>query len=200
MYQAFKSPVFPKIEILDQTTKPEKNGDSEDSLIYSLDWLPKETYIKNQYKQNKGNPHWVYYPLFPENYRGWLYSFRFKLSYHYLNEIRYQCTRGMEEWNREYGMDTVVSDHLVKSAVCHFNNAFYLLADCLISPNDCYTTKLIAEIAMKIYFWDDQTGKGLVLDHAGFDRFPENGYKSNKDWIFARGFKASVLNRKSGGF
>jgi hypothetical protein len=44
-----------------------------------------------------------------------------------------------------------------------------LIADCLDSPS--YYKKVIAEIFMKVNFWDCQTGRGLVLKYSDFEKF-----------------------------
>jgi hypothetical protein len=181
--QTFKLLAFPKVEILEEKI----NETPETCFICKLDWAPKENHV-NRTGDWGDSFLWLYSPIFPQEYKEWLYSLRFELNHHYLEEIRNQCTQGVKEWDRDYLVDIDTHKRLIQPAIDHFNNAFYLLACRLLAPNDY---KSIAEIAMKINFWDKQTGKKLVLKFADFD-----GFLNNKDMEitpFVQNFNTSIF-------
>jgi len=194
MYKFPSRPVLPELVRL----SPDDNSKPAESL-YLLNWKPKERQMKIDYDK------WITHinpkpitprpfkvtELFPVEYIDWLYKLRFAIPNYYIREIAYQAKHGQEEWSRvfpedyNHGMDTCVREHCLKSAEAHFETVFYLLADCLFDTQKEKKDRelwFFAKVAMLIYFWDGQTGSGLLTGDlsGGYDRLPELYLHSNR--------------------
>ena len=185
MYKPPSRPVLPELVCL----SPDDEG-KEKAPLYLLNWKPKERQMKTDFDRWKrgctGDKKAEYEAteLFPAEYVPWLYGLRFAVPGNYHREIAYQAKHGQEEWSRNFpdnftcGMDTMIREACLGSAIAHFKTVFLLLADCLQDPATGKRNELywFAKVAMLIYFWDGQTGRGLLLNDdfsGGYGRLPD---------------------------
>jgi len=161
----YKQPTRPWLPQLKKLT-------DEDDSLYLLDWKPKEKRnLQNEILDGSGG-------LFPKQHLDWLYQLRFVMPNYYVKEIAYQCKKGQEEWSRMWpedycaNMDTCVREKCLKPAQAHFDVAFYLLSDCVYDPltkKKNWEVSYLAKCMMLTYFWDGQTGGGLLMTKSGAD-------------------------------
>jgi len=204
MYKIPNKPVLPKLVNLSQ----DDESKAENS-IYKLDWKPKEQQMKIYFNLRKKSilpkldEKYNKTELFPVKYLDWLYNLRFEISDDYLKEIAYQSKCGQEEWSRTFPnnynchMDTVMREHCLTPSISHFNVAFSLLADCLYDIDKKKNDRELywfAKVAMLIYFWDGQTGSGLLLydDFSGGYNELNNIYPNDE---FIQNFIKLINNR-----
>jgi len=182
MYEFPKRPVTPRlIRITDGND--EIPGGLKNYSLYSLDWKPKEERVRKDHndRSRRGNGPIISgrppTDVFPEDFISKLYDLRFWMDVGYVKEIAYQAKRGQEEWSRTFpdnhicSMDTAVREHMLGAAVTHFESAFYLLSDCSVdgSLKRLNRESFFHKVMMLMYFWDGQTGSGLIEgdEHSG---------------------------------
>jgi hypothetical protein len=195
---------FPNLPVVPELKSFKESWDecNQRWKYYFLDWKPKEKHVKKKYDDRVGRGleppnNFRKTEIFPDEYIEWLYGLRFRISDSYLREIAYQTKCGQEEWSRMFptnfphSLDTMVREYCLGSAIAHFETAFFLLSDCLFSPKEGEEDVLdkekygglehFAKVVMLMYFWDGQTGSGLIQSNAGFDSIVPNVRKRTRD-------------------
>lgn len=183
MYKQAKFPVLPELKRID----PEPDPDSQYGY-YLLNWSKKERQMYDNWNNNNYHNKPLIFKsteVFPESHIKYLYDMRFHIADNYLNEIAYQAKCGQEEWSRPFpfnfshGLDTMVREYCLESAIAHFRTVFFLLSDCLDVQEKSDTShylKKFAQVVMSTYFWDGQTGRGLITSDnfsGGYNYFKE---------------------------
>jgi len=182
----FHSLLFPSLVRQGETTFRSWSSDLQDktTTVYKLDWTKLDELKKEQFLDKAPCSDTRFPGTLPESYDTWIKSLQFTIPTHYLDEIR-RCTRmALIEWNTERRFDTMIREICLIPAEAYAYVAFRLLADCLYDPDTNYfyrkEDKIIVPQALLYKFWAFQTGRGLIKDHARFEKItcmlnlPEN--------------------------
>lgn len=154
--------------------------------VYRLDWSAQETAKKHmpppydsidgrvtpslsEYDGNSERAQqWL--PALPPRYDNFVKGLTFAINPKYFSEIRRMATMSHMEWTMERPFDTMIRDICLRPAIEYIFTAFRLLSDCVVDlgrqrwyrGNDA----ILIPYAMAYKFWRNQTGYGLVMDHA----------------------------------
>lgn len=168
---------FPQISRIGETHfKSWSENDSEKTVnIYKLDWSQIDKFKKeNFYKHIANSSDEKYFGSIPEPYDSWVQDLQFVVPRDYLEEIRKCSKKAAMRWGNEYPFDTMIREICLEPAISFVNVAFRLLSDCLYDSETNYfsrdSSRKIVTQALLYKFWRDQTGRGLVRDHAYFDK------------------------------
>ena len=172
---------FPKLSYLENvrfgswgnTTKP-----GGYCPLYRLDWTKKDQKCEDDHekwlRQCSPTRDFPLHPCLPDYIDAWLKNQKFAIPHHYMDEIRRNSKRGLEEWGMERSFDTNIREFCLKPAIAHIYTAFYLIADCAYDNAENYfyrgDDKIIIPHALAYRFWAHQTGRGCVRDHAYFSK------------------------------
>ena len=145
---------------------------------YELDWVKKEEIAKRRHEEWVAKYHkdqeLPYIPSLPEEYDRWLTGLQFVVSRAYVDEIRRNARRAVDEWNVSRPFDTSVREYCLSPAIKHVFVSFYLIADCTYDRDEGFyyrgPRKVLIAHAMAHKFWMHQTGVGCVERNAEFDR------------------------------
>jgi hypothetical protein len=168
------------------------NGRKKSSIpIYQLDWEEIEIVKESKYaqwaqgwiereKDRDGEDTYIppqvsdgYKKSLPDKYFNIINDAQFAITSNYMDEIRRNARRAVEEWDIRRGFDTCVRDHCLKPSQSHIEVAFYLTADCYYSAEKDYYSRhdgygIIMKNLMLYSFWKGQTGGGLLFGKAEF--------------------------------
>jgi hypothetical protein len=192
---------FPRLVWVNKITFTSAN--SKQCSVYKLDWEKFDQVMYDQWAEWKKNAQsskleWKY-ALEPE-YERILHETRFALPKSYLDEIHRMCTQAMVEWNMERSFDTNIREMCLEPAICFIKCAFKLLSDCIYDPEKNYYSRnydqdLLVPHILMFRFWQHQTGRGLVENHADFDHLRTllTYWKRNKEYSMASGDRKSVV-------
>ena len=206
-----KSPLyFPKL-VSTGLTDP-TNFSKVKFRIYSLDWNLKEEMAFKKHSQWNSkhwpnnhsflyqNFHLPFIPSLPPKIDSWVINLRFSLNDSYVDEIRRNAQRCLEEWNIKRPFDTNVREYCLQTAISHAFVAFYLLEDCAydVEKEGFYRKhhedKMLIKHALAYKLWAHQTGRGCVRRNARledlegilelFNRIePRTAYDLTKDFL-----------------
>lgn len=143
---------------------------------YELDWSGKEERARKRFDDlvtlRKDEVRFV--PDFPEEYSEWLSGFRFVISRAYMEEIRRNAQKSLEEWNISRPFDTICREMCLRPAIQYAYTSFYLTADCVYDENENFyyrgPRKSIITHALAYKFWVYQTGINVVKYNAELER------------------------------
>jgi len=158
--------------------------DSNNSInLYKLNWGPMDESREQQWIRRVGDSlssndqtfHLVRFPgTLPKTYDDWVKDMLFAIPRHYQDEIRRTARMAVTEWATERSFDTMIRDICLGPAIEYAYVSFRLLADCLYDQKTNYydrrEDKFIVPQVLLYKFWSGQTGRGLVRDHAHFER------------------------------
>jgi len=167
---------FPTLFRQGETTFKSWSSDNPEksTTIYKLDWTRIDQIKKDLFDDTKKTSNEVFPGTLPNPYDPWVKNLQFTIPGQYLDEIR-RCSRmAIIEWNTERHFDTMICDICLAPADAYAYVAFRLLADCLFDPEANYfyrgDNKVIVPQTLLYKFWSFQTGRGLIKDHARFDK------------------------------
>lgn len=182
---------FPLLKRVGETTFKAHSDVSRSTGLYVLNWAELDRIRKERYEKRTKIEVGQQLPPFPgtlpKKY-SWVEDIRFALPRHYLDQIRQSTRQAMDIWGREYGFDTMIREICLEPAISHSYVAFRLLADCVYDEKTNYwsrdDSKFIVPQALLYKFWSFQTGRGLVRDHAKFNKITwilESGPQMSND-------------------
>jgi len=167
---------FPSLHRFGETTFKSHSDSENVTGLYTLDWdkvdkTKKESFMK--WKTTRTSD--AKFPgTLPEEYDNWVKQLTFAIPRHYLKEITSNTYKALIEWSSEYPFDTNIREMCLVPAIGHVYVAFDLIADCLYDATTNYFSrdpkKTITAQVMLYKFWSLQTGRGLIRDHAKFDK------------------------------
>lgn len=183
MLRLSHSLMFPHLVRQGETTFKSHSDSNKSTDIYKLNWAPMDEAREYNWIRWKGNGpltsdqtfYLIKYPgIMPRKYDEWVKDLLFAIPRHYLDEIRRTANLAVLEWGRERGFDTMIREICLEPAINYTYVSFRLLADCIYDPEtnyfDRHDDKIIAPQALLYKFWSGQTGRGLIRDHAKFDK------------------------------
>ena len=142
---------------------------------YELDWSSKEDRAQKRFDDlagASGNVKFV--PDFPEEYSEWLSGLQFVISRAYMEEIRRNAQKALEEWNLNRPFDTICREMCLRPAIQYAYTAFYLTADCVYDSTENFyyrgPRKSLITHALAYKFWVYQTGINVVKYNAELER------------------------------
>lgn len=181
MLHIFNPLHFPKLVRIGEVNFKAWSDSASETTVYKLDWSQTEKnkkehfykWIKNSKTTFTCSPTEFVGDL-PKEYDEWLKNFTFAIPVHYLERIRDFSRRGQETWTARYPFDTSIRELCYKPAISYIEVAFKLIADCIYDSETNYfyrgDDKVIVAHAALYKFWCFQTGRGLIEDHADFER------------------------------
>ena len=161
-------------------TIPHYQNKNKELNIYRLDWTSFDAAKQEKHEawRKEHHPHcevpWV--PALPKKYQDEVNEFKFAITRSYLDEIRRNSLRGLDEWSLERGFDTCIREMCLKAGIAHIEIAFSLLNDCIFDLNKNYWSRDYSEVSLSsmLYrFWHHQTGRGLLSSRALFPELKE---------------------------
>lgn len=164
---------FPRLNFVGNVDMRQWKDTNKVADCYKLDWSGKEE------KVAKGLEEWVgktgvsfdttttlCVPDFPVEYDEWLKDLTFVVSRAYVEEIRRNARRCVEEWNVPRPFDTIARELCLAPAIKHAYTAFYLVSDCAYDQEEKFyyrgDRKALIPHMMAYKFWTFQTGSGVV--------------------------------------
>jgi hypothetical protein len=151
--------IFPRMVEEDQVDR---------KILYSLDWAKQRQVLRSMDTRERRDE------LVPPDYLPWFYDLQFLVSPSYRIEVRRCVKMATLEWDRPLPYDTGVRETCLETAAAFVHTAFYLLADCAVQPETRATwykrkDRILVLPCLLIYFWQNQTGRGLTWGKAGLD-------------------------------
>lgn len=117
-----------------------------------------------------------YHLVWQDGFKAWpkgqeyLNGNEYSIDEKYLDEIHRNALQAQIEWSHHRPFDTVIREAALKPAIAHVETAFMLLADSLWDSKekrfDRGMKRCVLKQALLVRFWINQTGIGLVWDHA----------------------------------
>jgi hypothetical protein len=168
---------FPKFVYVGRVDMKQWKDTDKVADCYELDWSAKEDRAQRRFDdlvgiQRDGNIKFV--PDFPEEYNEWLTGLRFVISRAYMEEIRRNAQKSLEEWNIQRPFDTICREMCLRPAIQHAYTAFYLTADCTYDESENFyyrgPRKSLVTHALAYKFWVYQTGINVVKYNAEIER------------------------------
>lgn len=168
---------FPKLKKIDEISiglRSERSDEGKVTSIYSLDWSLQNKIKEEHYIKWRSSTSDMKFPGdLPKEYEEMLGKIIFAIPFHYLQRIRYYAKLGFELWNEKNSFDTNIREMCLKPSISSVEVAFKLIADCIYDKKTNYfyrgDDKVIISRVMLYKFWNHQTGRGLLEDHADFD-------------------------------
>jgi len=172
--------LFPSLGRCGETTF--KSGSQGATTLYRLDWSRADSAREASWVKWAGNGPSTsscfylckYHGTLPKKYEDWVKDMLFAIPQSYYDEIHRTARMGLIEWSTERHFDTMIRDICLQPAIGYIFTSFRLLADCLYDEKTNYFSrdpdKVIAPQALLYKFWSGQTGRGLIRDHAHFNR------------------------------
>ena len=168
---------FPKFVYTGRVEMKQWRDTEKVADCYQMDWSGKEDRAQKRFAdlvgvENTGNVNFV--PDFPEEYNDWLVNLQFVISRAYMEEIRRNAQKCLEEWNIQRPFDTICREMCLRPAIQFAYTAFYLTADCTYDENGQFyyrgPRKSLITHMLAYKFWVYQTGIGVVKYNAELER------------------------------
>jgi len=167
---------FPKLVHVGEATFKAWTDTKKKTNLYKLDWSKSENFKRSNFndwaKRHKGISQYI--GDLPEEYDEWLKDFTFAIPSHYMFRITDFSQKALAGWCARYPFDTAIRELCLKPAISYIEVAFKLIADCPYDKETNYfyrkDDKILIAHAALYKFWSFQTGRGLVEDHADFNR------------------------------
>lgn len=192
---------FPRLVKIGETTFKSWGESQETTSVYELNWDEKERAMKGKHeKWLKGHHPSFNIPFMddlPEPYNQWMRKMQYAIPVKYLREIRRCAQMAVFEFNNPRSFDTMIREICLGPGIKFVYVAFRLIADCLYDPNTEYfyrgEDKVFLDNALLYKFWMNQTGRGVVWEHAEMDRLSDRaGRMSDKDLPMKNGMRKFV--------
>lgn len=189
MFRLIHPLYFPRLIRSGETTFKAHSDVSRSTSIYKLDWDEVDRIKKDNWEKrtliSSDQPLPPFPGTLPDEY-AWVKDLRYALPRNYLDQIRHCARQAMEIWGKEYGFDTMIREICLEPAIAHSYVAFRLVSDCIYDESTNYwsrdDSRIIVPQALLYKFWIHQTGRGMVRDHAYFEkitwRLKESDYTS----------------------
>jgi hypothetical protein len=177
MYKSISSPVFPHLFFVKDASFGSWNYSlSKTTKIYKLNWNNFDDIILKRHQEfnqkcwpNQSIP---IVQKFDPHYEEILQSLKFAVPIHYMDAIHDATNSAMSEWNKERRFDTNIREMCLQPAIKFVEVAFRLLCDCAYDEITNYfyraENKYLLPHLLLFRFWQNQTGAGLIEEHAGF--------------------------------
>ena len=148
--------------------------------LFKLDWEPVDKLKIEQYLKWR-DQYWSeakeFWPkkvpeTLPKEYE-WVSDLTYAIPKSYQDEIEHFTALSIVEWSRKRSFDTVIREMCLDVREKAINCAFKLIADCIYDEEKkgwARSNKFLTKHLLMYKFWREVTGRGLVYDHAEFER------------------------------
>jgi len=165
---------FPKLVRKGETSFKSWGETQKTTDIYELSWHWKETILRENHMKwlKQSYPHLdiPFIDDLPEPYNQWMRKMQYAIPAKYLYEIRRCVQMAKVEYNIYRPFDTAIRDMCLDPGIKFVYVAFRLVADCAYDPKTGYfyrgEDKAFLTNALLFKFWMNQTGRGMIWQHA----------------------------------